>query len=467
MKELLLAEGVGFRYPQNQRGFGPFSLSVLPGESVLINGLSGSGKSTLARCLSGIIPHLYRGIFEGQVWIGGLRSDQTPMWSLAEKAGFVFQNPALQMLAPTVEEEILFGLENLGLPHSEMHDRLEEALSRFGLEPLRSQSPQTLSGGEQQKLALAAVMARRPELLLLDEPLSMLDSTSAVGLVGHLEEQITAGVSTILFEHREAYLNCMRGLRKVSLESPPVAGLNGSFLEPKKPKRPDTLRVENLSVKRGEKQIIRDLSFCLQSGQVTALVGPNGAGKTTLLRTLAGFQNYQGAIFEDSTNQKPHLGMIFQNPDVQLFNASVKEEILYQVELPDTGWYRWLLAMLDLERYELTPPLLLSEGEKRRVALATVLMRKPHSGILLDEPALGLDDSHKAILLRLLRSLADLGMFVLFSTHDLELAAQADHLILMNGSGIAAQGPAAAVARDDAAWEKIHLLRPEWMKLAA
>jgi len=149
--EALRADSVSFSYPQNQRGFEPVTFSIRPGESLLFSGPSGSGKSTLARCLTGIIPHLYHGDFRGEVRLGGLRTDQTPLWSLSEKAGFVFQNPALQMLAPSVEEEILFGLENLGLIRSVMQNRLEEALCAFGLEHMRSRSPHTLSGGEQQK----------------------------------------------------------------------------------------------------------------------------------------------------------------------------------------------------------------------------------------------------------------------------------------------------------------------------
>jgi energy-coupling factor transport system ATP-binding protein len=463
--ETLRADSVSFCYPQNQRGFEPVTFSIRPGESLLFSGPSGSGKSTLARCLTGIIPHLYHGDFRGEVRLGGLRTDQAPLWALSEKAGFVFQNPALQMLAPSVEEEILFGLENLGLIRSAMQDRLEEALCIFGLEHMRSRSPHTLSGGEQQKLALAAVTARKPEILVLDEPLSMLDTTSATGLVAHLSQQINAGLSTVIFEHREAYLHHIPGLRVETLPSPAAPEDEPPSREPDAPHPAQTLLVEQLQVRRGKKTVFEDLSLRLHSGQVNALVGPNGVGKTTFLRALAGFQAYQGQIRLEDRPEKPLFGMVFQNPDVQLFNATVQAEILYQVTRPDMSWYRWLISMLDLQRYEQTPPLLLSEGEKRRVALATVLMRRPGCGILLDEPALGLDTRHKNILLRLLRALAGQNLFVLFSTHDIELAAEADHLILMGNNGIAAEGPAASVLQNEAAWAEVGLVRPDWVKL--
>lgn len=471
MNELLRAESLSFLYPQNGRGLGPLSLAVGQGDCLMLAGSSGSGKSTLARCLTGLIPHLYRGEFSGFVWLAGMRTDSAQLWELTGLAGFLFQNPALQMLAPTVEEEILFGLENLGLPRAEIRDRLEAALCDFGLEGLRERSPQTLSGGEQQKLALAAVMARHPRLLVLDEPLSMLDTTAAAGLVERLGQAVTGGQSVVICEHRHEYLRAIPGLRVQALagtaaEPDEVNPLPEPDLPPLPACEAQTLLIEDLRVQRGGKQILNGLNLRLQSGQVTALVGPNGVGKTTLFRALAGFQPYEGVLRLVGAEEKPRFGMVFQNPDVQLFNGSVREEILYRVAQPDMAWYAWLLQMLDLERYENTPPLLLSEGEKRRAALATVLMRRPGSGILLDEPALGQDAAHKAILQRLLRALAGMGLFVLFSTHDIELAAQAGRLILLGADGIAAEGCADGVMRNAAAWRRIGLARPAWLEAA-
>ena len=112
---MLRAEQISFRYPQEGRGLRPISLEIEPGEITLVTGPSGCGKSTLARCLMGLIPHLYHGELSGEVWLNGYRTSETHLWELAEKAGMVFQNPTAQMLAPSVEEEIIFGLENLGL----------------------------------------------------------------------------------------------------------------------------------------------------------------------------------------------------------------------------------------------------------------------------------------------------------------------------------------------------------------
>jgi energy-coupling factor transporter ATP-binding protein EcfA2 len=192
------------------------------------------------------------------------------------------------------------------------------------------------------------------------------------------------------------------------------------------------------------------------------VVGRNGVGKTTLLRALAGLQKFEGSI--TMGGEPPDLGMVFQDADLQLFNATVREEILYRVSDPDMALYTWLLEALGLARYEEVPPLLLSEGEKKRLALATVLMRRPRHGLLLDEPALGQDSAHKAELIRVVRALAQAGQLVILTTHDLPLAAQADRLLLLGSDGFVAGGPTGAILDDGAAWARLGLSVPDWVR---
>jgi len=457
------AERLSYRYPQHGRGLVDLSLSVAAGEAWLVTGPSGCGKSTLARCLTGLIPHLYHGTLEGQVRLGGLDTAQTPLWQLSEQGGLVFQNPAAQMLAHSVADEIVFGLENLGLPRAEVSERLEEALARFELEPLRRRAPQTLSGGEQQKLALAAVMARRPPVLVMDEPLSMLDGRAAADLVAHLSTLASEGTSLVMCEHREAYLRGIPGMRVFSLGSadtapPGRAPTAHAMAAGIAPVGALEVAVRDLSVSLGGRLVLQRLDLALSGGQVVALVGRNGAGKTTLLRALAGTQPHSGEVL--ANGRTADLGLVFQNADLQLFNATVRDEILFRVPDPDEARLAWLLEALGLRRYESTPPLLLSEGEKKRVALATVLMRAPRDGVLLDEPSLGQDEAHKAMLLGLCRAVADTGRVVLISTHDLSLAARADRLLLLGPEGIVADGPPGRVLGDAAAWARIGLPVP-------
>jgi energy-coupling factor transporter ATP-binding protein EcfA2 len=437
---------------------------------LLVSGSSGCGKSTLARCLTGLIPHLYHGELLGHVWLNGQRTDQTELWKLVGMAGLVFQNPAAQMLAPTVEEEIVFGLENLGLKRRAISERLEEALERFGLEELRLRSPQTLSGGEQQKLALASMTARRPSLLILDEPLSMLDSTAAFDFLAQLDRTKEAGDSIILCEHRLEFVQCCLSVTEMKLGDKEAQ----AEPEPLSPSWPFAvgmdfqLQVDNLSVWRAGREVLSGLDFSARGGQVLAIVGRNGVGKTTLLRALAGLESYRGEISVDAAGKSEslELGMVFQNPDLQLFNASVRAEILYGLANPDMAYYAWLLQAAGLREYEFTPPLLLSEGEKRRLALATVLMRQPKHGILLDEPSLGQDSNHKRDLMRLLKAYAEAGFLIILATHDLELARMADQLFLLGPDGFLAQGPSVEILGNHAAWEQLGLRLPAWIEVA-
>ncbi len=449
---LLQADHISYRYPQNQQGLAPISLAVAPGAAWLVAGPSGCGKSTLARCCAGLIPHLYRGELTGVVWLDGLNTVTAPLWQLTERAGLVFQNPAAQMLAATVEDEIIFGLENLGLRRSEIAARLEWALAQFELLPLRERAPLTLSGGEQQKVALAAMMARQPALLILDEPLSMLDSNASRELIASLTRCMDAGTALVICEHRCESLQSLPGLQTLYLDGNAVASIPdcaaSAAMAPFAPAPPFTLNVEQLSVALEGREILCDVSFVAPGGQIIAVVGRNGAGKTTLLRALVGLQRHTGVV--EVAGARPGLALVFQNPDLQLFNAAVREEILYKLPAPNLLYYHWLLQVLGLTAYEDTPPLLLSEGEKKRVALATALMRGPRHGLLLDEPALGQDAAHKVRLLALARALADTGRVVMMTTHDRALAAQADRVLLLENGRLVADGPPEAIMSEGA-----------------
>jgi energy-coupling factor transporter ATP-binding protein EcfA2 len=179
------------------------NLSIDKGEFLLITGPTGCGKTTLCKCLNGLIPNSYNGDFNGEVIVDGLSTKEHPVYELAQHVGLVFQDPENELFCTSVEKEIAFGPENLGLPRDEIRRRVEEAMAMVGISHLRERSPYELSGGEQQKVAIAALLAMKPKILVLDEPTSNLDPFSAysiLNLLFNLKKEYK--MTIILIEHR-------------------------------------------------------------------------------------------------------------------------------------------------------------------------------------------------------------------------------------------------------------------------
>ena len=272
---ILRAQEVAYRYAGNGHTLPPVSLEVAAGACLAIIGESGCGKSTLARCLTGLIPHLYRGEMNGAVWIEDLRTAMTPLWQLSERAGMVFQNPAAQMLATTTENELIFGLENLGLARAEIATRLEDALAQFGLAALRKRDPRSLSGGETTAVGACQHDDRRPAVLVL---VAVLDARwrcryepDAAGRIGgardgyrgmrhRLSGWAAAGIAhaapDLTTTHPEQRVQCPTGAKRAPYRS--GAGLG---------------------VRRDDTEVLHNLDFCAHGGEVVAIVGRNGAGR--------------------------------------------------------------------------------------------------------------------------------------------------------------------------------------------
>ncbi|MFN8625365.1 MAG: ABC transporter ATP-binding protein [Candidatus Binatia bacterium] len=438
---IVAAEQAAYHYGGSRNMVGPFDLTVRSGEFHLISGRSGCGKSTLARMLSGLIPHLYRGRFTGHVRVDGRLSDRVPLWELSARVGVVAQNPAAQVLASTVADEIGFGLDTAGLTTGDRERRLQAALGGFGLEHCARRDPRTLSGGEQQMVLLAALSAREPRALVLDEPLSMLDHAVSAHVVEALARLRRDGTAVVVFEHRTRPFARVEGLKRLRL------------VEDTAPERPMPelrervpafrLRATGVGVELGGRGVLRDIDLDLAGGQAVAVVGANGSGKTTLLRALAGLQAHRGQVCAVGGGGRPLLGMCFQNADRQIFNATVRQEIVFGLRTHDEEFYRAVVDLLGLAPYEQTPPLLLSEGEKKRLALAIALLRPGLCGVCLDEPTLGQDAGQRRILGQIIRRLAAAGYLCLIATHDLEWAAQwSDRtLALQDGRLVATPSP--------------------------
>ena len=200
---ILRFDKVSYRYPGMAAwAIHDLDLAIHPDESVLVAGASGSGKSTLCRASIGLVPHFHRGELTGRVLLGGLDTRQHPVYQLFRYASLVFQNPDAQLFNHTVEAELAYGLESLGLSPSDIEERLTWVEKLLGLESLIRRLPHTLSGGEKQRVALAAVLALRPRILLLDEPFTHLDPEGAEQLRSTLRLIRSEGIAFIIVEHR-------------------------------------------------------------------------------------------------------------------------------------------------------------------------------------------------------------------------------------------------------------------------
>jgi len=197
-------KGLTYTYPGAVKpSINNVSIKIEKGEFVLITGPSGCGKTTLCRCFNGLIPHFYQGKLEGEIKVAGLTVQEHPTFELARHVGMVFQNPENQLFALSVEKDVAFGLENLGLPRDEIRKRVDWALQITGIYDLRERAPYELSGGQQQRVAIASVLAMQPEVMVLDEPTSFLDPLGAKKIFNVIREiNKNLGITIVLVEHR-------------------------------------------------------------------------------------------------------------------------------------------------------------------------------------------------------------------------------------------------------------------------
>jgi len=201
---IIETKGLTYTYPGGTKpSIRDVSLTIERGEFVILTGPSGCGKTTLCRCFNGLIPHFYVGQLDGELSVAGLKVTEHPIYEMAQRVGLVFQNPENQLFALSVEKDVAFGLENLGVPRDDIRKRVDWALQTTGIEELRERAPHELSGGQQQRVAIACVLAMQPGIMIFDEPTSFLDPLGAKKIfevINELNKKL--GITVILVEHR-------------------------------------------------------------------------------------------------------------------------------------------------------------------------------------------------------------------------------------------------------------------------
>lgn len=454
------------------------SLDIGPGECVLITGPSGCGKSTLGKVLCGLIPHAIPAQLSGQVQVAGLDVLKQSIPAIAQQVGVVFQRPASQLFHLRVEDEVAFGPRNLGLDEDEVRERVEWALEATGLTGLREEKPSVLSGGQKQCVAIAAALAMRSRMLVLDEPTASLDVPNTRRVMETLAAlQRDFGMTIILIEHRLAealqlasrvvvmdqgcifadgvssevfndrHIRDSLGLRRPT-DDPSTAWktlihTNGNHKQQTGP----LLSLESVSAGFNGHAVIRDIDLALYPGEFVALVGDNGAGKSTLAMVAAGLLKPQsGKVhFESSRRPRPGLdvALLFQDPQEQLFTDSVEEEVSFapfNYNCYDREMNERILLEADLLELRARRPAALSVGQQQRTALAACLGTRPRL-LILDEPTLGQDWGHLQRLMNYLQILNQQGTAILLISHDYKLVHRyAQRVILLSHGRIERTG---------------------------
>ncbi|WP_411111889.1 ABC transporter ATP-binding protein [Streptomyces sp. c-19] len=515
-------------------------LTVPEGELVLLVGPSGVGKSTLLGAVSGLVPHFTGGTLTGRVTVDGRDTRTHPPRELADVVGTVGQDPSAHFVTDTVEDELAYGMESLGLAPAVMRRRVEETLDLLGLAELRDRPIATLSGGQRQRVAIGSVLTPHPKVLVLDEPTSALDPSAAEDVLAVLQRLVhDLGTTVLLAEHRlervvqyadrvlllpEGVMGSPAEIMAVSPVHPPVVALGrlagweplpltvrdarrragelkgrlegrdpagllaglrdsappafeargsgggapgfgkgrGGGLNLFKRRRTESdtptplLHVEALAVRRGRVEALRRIDLQVHAGETVALMGRNGAGKSTLLSTLVGMIAPTSGTVRVA-GRVPHttapgelirqVGLVPQEPRDLLYADTVAAECAAADADAGAapGTCRALVSELLPGVADGTHPRDLSEGQRLTLALAVVLTGRPPL-LLLDEPTRGLDYAAKARLVTHLRALAADGHAIVLATHDVELAAELAHRVVIIADGeVVADGPTAEV----------------------
>jgi energy-coupling factor transport system ATP-binding protein len=497
-----------FTYPANDKpALRINQLSIPSGSFCLVTGQSGSGKSTLLRLTNGLVPHFTGGTLSGSIRVAGLDPVQSGPALMSKKVGFVFQEAENQFVVDVVEDEIAYSMENAAVPRSEMRSRIDNILQQLDINSLRKRKLSTLSGGEAQRVALAAALVLNPALLVLDEPTSQLDPRAAQEVLALLDRlRTTYGLTILLAEHRlervlpfadsmvhiqpdgsDCWFGSPQEIIPRSQLQPPVVQLGIKFrwqpipldvpaaaayvhhklmINPPPPVLKintghPVISVKNLIVTYPEHPVLKDISFEVYEGERVAIMGPNGAGKSTLLRALIGLIKPQAgsiALFDQSIHNRQtaeicrSVGFLPQDPNALLFSESVQKELEVTLQnhglQPEENEILTLLNELLLNEKSAAYPRDLSTGERQRTALGAICITNPKI-IILDEPTRGMDQLAKAALIRLLKQWNAKKRTIIVVTHDVEFAAEfaTRTMILENGS-VLADGQPARVMHD-------------------
>ena len=433
------------------------NLSVHQGECILLCGKSGCGKSTLLKIINGIIPEFYQGKITGSVEVAGMNPFETEIYKISEKVGSVFQNPKTQFYTTNTTDEIAFALENYGVERENIQKRLQEVQETMHVSALMDRNIFALSGGEKQKIAIAAVYALNPEIFVFDEPSSSLDMDSMIELSKLMERLKEEGKTIIIAEHRLWYLKkivdravylengkitkeysmeeiqnlseeerCRTGLRHTDFsgnvwkerfkDSVVKRDSSGNALE---------LEIKDLLYKRKERTIFRIDRLGFERGKIVGIVGKNGMGKSTFAKVVCGLaRQTAGKICKNNRRlsapeRRKNSLLLMQEINNQLFTDSVYDEIRLTSALKEEEQFCTCMADMQIDQLKEKNPHSLSGGQKQRVVILSALLSKKKI-LFLDEPTSGLDYASMKIVAKNIKKFKAEKNLILIISHDME-----------------------------------------------
>ena len=502
------------------------NLTIYEGEKILIIGPSGSGKSTLGHCINGLVPFFYSGEISGSLKIFGKETKKESIFKLSSMVGTVLQDPDAQFIGLTAAEDIAFKLENQFVPQEELFESVNRVAELVDMTEHLDSPPQDLSGGEKQRVTLAGSMIDdNVNILLFDEPLANLDPATgktAIELIDRIHKQ--TGKTTIIIEHRledvllgeidriviinegciladltpnellssnllidtgirePLYLTALRyagctitpmlkpkSIKTLNIEVNKTrlhAWYESVGYAEKKQKNDVLLELKNIHFGYSKtKEIIKDVSFKINKGELLSLIGKNGAGKSTLAKLICGFYPptageilYEGEnLIEQSIKERgDHIGFVLQNPNQMISQNFIFDEVALGLkfrgvadkDIKDKVFHALKICGL----YELRnwPISALSFGQKKRVTIASVLVLGPKL-ILLDEPTAGQDYKHYNEIMEFLWNLNQQGITIIMITHDMHLMLEYTNraIVISEGQKIREDEPANILTDED------------------
>lgn len=488
------------------------SFDIKSGSFVGVIGPTGAGKSTLCMALAGIIPNLADGTMTGLVEVNGMNTSRHSVSALSERIGYVQQDPEAQLFCASVEDEIAFPLENRGIAPDIIDKQIDVMLDLVGMTGYRKRVPTSLSGGQMQRVAIAAALAAEPDVLILDEPTAALDPEGKQEVFDVLERiRQTRSMTVIMAEQdtehiaywadqvlfmvngelvrngdaslfvREKGLLESSGVQVADDPLPQVKAVQqGKKHKKDKKNQPERSKDVVISLDHVSYQYERggnaskaldDVTFDIERGSFIGLIGRNGSGKTTLAKHLNGLiRPTQGTVTVDGLDASKHsvgemaahVGFVFQNPDHQIFCSTTKEEIAFgptSLGLDGATVFKRvdeMLTLFDLHRYEDVSPATLGYGERRAVALSSVLaMRTPI--LVLDEPTAGLDHRLAARFLGTIEKLNQRGVTIVMISHDMRAVYRyCTHVLELEDGKVVQYGP---IDRSEAAQKQSRTIR--------